>query len=147
MDALIVYKWGYRACKVLLTYMMLVTYAHGELSEMIMKSLFIIAVPTISWLYYFEHHNNVLVHIGVLNIVSWIVYFLSYYSTTRKKDGDDIVKKELIKKIKKYNDKGIVSIPKDDIELLYEMPISDLKKIYEAIRVPEENKNKIKEGE
>ena len=71
----------------------------------------------------------------------------SHYTTIRKKDGDDVVKKELINKIKKYNAKGIVSIPKDDIALLYEMPLSDLKKIYEGIRVPEENKNKIEEGE
>ena len=147
MDALIVYKWGYRICKVLLTYMMFVTYVYGDLSTMLLKSLFIIVTPTIAWLYYFEQHNDMLVHIGVLNIVSWLVYFISYYTTSRKKDGDDVVKKELINKIKKYNEKGIVSIPKEDIALLYEMTLSDLKKIYEEIRVPEENKNKIKEGE
>ncbi len=147
MDALIVYKWGYRICKVLLTYMMFVTYVYGDLSTMLLKSLFIIVTPTIAWLYYFKQHNDMLVHIGVLNIVSWLVYFISYYTTIRKKDGDDVVKKELINKIKKYNEKGIVSIPKEDIALLYEMTLSDLKKIYEEIRVPEENKNKIKEGE
>ncbi len=84
MDALIVYKWGYRICKVLLTYMMFVTYVYGDLSTMLLKSLFIIVTPTIAWLYYFEQHNDMLVHIGVLNIVSWLVYFIVYRDRARK---------------------------------------------------------------
>lgn len=136
MDALIIYKWGYRICKLALTYAMFITYAHD-----IVSSICIIVFPTISWVYYFKQHGPVLVHLGVLNIVSWIVYFISSYLTNTQKNEDEDLKKELINRIQRYNKKGIVMISKEDMYTLQDLSLSDLKKIYDVICVPEEKSN------
>lgn len=143
MEMLVIYKYGYRICKVILIYLMLTAYGID-----IKHILPIIIVPTFTWVYYFNQHSDILIHVGVLSIVTWIVYFVSYYMMLREDKKDVEIKKlELIKKIKRYEQKGLVKIDKEDLDLIYTLSLKELRRLYDAINVPEENKNKIEEGE
>lgn len=132
MLRLVIYRYGY-----IITKLIFIFYLLKEHAKTFYNIVGVLIAPTIYWLHHFDANKSLLVHLGVLNIVTMWLYYLTFLYD-KYKDEDPVKRYKLLKKIKRYKDVGLIIVSDDDWKFLQELTIEALEDVLKTIKIPEE---------